>query len=81
MTRAAIIYSIQYSSGLLIVLQLSLTNMQIQLLSYSINSSAAVPSVPSATATTKTYETTSDGYFIMENFNSSKQVNEIMTYL
>ena len=52
-TASAITYTIQYSSGLLLVLQLSLTNMKIQLLSYSVNSSAAVPSV-SAADTTKT---------------------------
>jgi hypothetical protein len=81
-TPAAITYTIQYSSGLLIVLQLSLTNMQIQLLSYSINSTAAVPATPvTPAAPVTTYKTTSDGYYILENFNSSKQVSEIMTYL
>lgn len=81
-TAAAITYTIQYTSGLLIVLQLSLANMQIQLLSYSINSATPAPLPPAAQpAPTPTYKTTSDGYFIVENFNSSKQVSEIMGYL
>lgn len=50
-TSTAITYQVQYSSGLLIVLQLTLSNMQIQLLSYSVNSNAQ-------TATTTTYATT-----------------------
>ena len=36
-TSSSITYQIQYSSGLLISLRLNLDNMQIQLLSYSIN--------------------------------------------
>lgn len=80
-TSAAITYTIQYSSGLLIVLQLSLANMQVQLLSYSINSATPAPVPPAPSAPTPTYKTTADGYFILENFNSSKQVSEIMAYL
>ena len=51
-TSTAITYQVQYSSGLLIVLQLTLSNMQIQLLSYSVSSNAQT------TATTTTYSTT-----------------------
>jgi hypothetical protein len=65
-TSTAITYGIQYSSGLMIVLLLTLENMQIQLLSYSVNSNisqgtttaTSLPAVP-------VYKTTTDGYYII----------------
>jgi hypothetical protein len=80
-TSASITYEIQYSSGLLIVLQLSLGNMQIQLLNYSINSNINQATTSSSSASVTTYKTTTDGYYIISNFTNVKEVNEIMTYL
>jgi hypothetical protein len=69
-TAAAITYNIQYSSGLLVLLELTLSNMQIQLLSYSVNNAitpTTAPPAPPAPA----YQTTPDGYFVLDNFGSS----------
>lgn len=79
-SASAIVYNIQYSSGLLIALQLSLDSMQIQLLSYSINNNVTQPTTPTAPPA-PVYKTTPDGYYILENFANSTQVSEIMNYL
>ncbi len=57
-TSSTIIYDIQYSSGLQVALQLTLANMQIQLLSYSINNG---PSAVTATASSPTTSSASSG--------------------
>lgn len=83
-TTTAITYQVQYSSGLLIVLQLTLSNMQIQLLSYSVSpntQTTTTATTTTATTTTTTYSTTEDGYYVITNFNSVKEVGEIMSYL
>lgn len=84
-SSTAIIYQVQYSSGLLIVLQLTLSNMQIQLLSYSVSpntqTTSTTTTTTTTTATTTTYSTTEDGYYVITNFNSVKEVGEIMSYL
>lgn len=86
-TSSSITYQIQYSSGLLISLRLNLDNMQIQLLSYSINGNLPSASTSSQAQTqTQTqvrpiYKTTSDGYYIVENYSNSTEVIQIMSYL
>lgn len=99
-TSSSITYQIQYSSGLLISLRLNLDNMQIQLLSYSINGNlptASTTSSSSASASVSTsqnqaqiqvqtqvrpiYKSTSDGFYIVENYTNSTEVTQIMTYL
>lgn len=90
-TSSSITYQIQYSSGLLISLRLNLDNMQIQLLSYSINGNLPTTTSSSQTQTQtqvqtssqvrQTYKSTSDGYFIVENYTNSTEVTQIMSYL
>jgi hypothetical protein len=61
--------------------------MQIQLLSYSINGNLPSTSTSSQAQTqTQTqvrpiYKTTSDGYYIVENYSNSTEVIQIMSYL
>lgn len=93
-TSSSITYQIQYSSGLLISLRLNLDNMQIQLLSYSINGNLPTTSssqtqtqsqkqtqAQTTTQVRQTYKSTSDGYFIVENYTNSAEVTQIMSYL
>jgi hypothetical protein len=60
-TASSITYQIQYSSGLLISLRLNLENMQIQLLSYSINGNLPTTSTSATTSTTTSGWTGSSG--------------------
>lgn len=102
-TASSITYQIQYSSGLLISLRLNLDNMQIQLLSYSINGNLPTTSTSATTSTTTTttsqtqsqtqapvqapaqvrpiYKSTSDGFYVVENYTNSTEVTQIMSYL
>lgn len=73
-TSQQIIYTIGYSSGLNIQLALNLSDMQIQLLSYSIQEekSGLDPSK---------YKKAADGYYLMSDFSSSQQVAEITRFM
>ena len=68
--------------------------MQIQLLSYSINGNLPTTSssqtqtqsqkqtqAQTTTQVRQTYKSTSDGYFIVENYTNSAEVTQIMSYL
>jgi hypothetical protein len=73
----SITYDIQYSNGLQITLALMLDTMQIQLINYVMN---AIPTLQTTT-TTANLKTTSDGYFIIDNYENNTDVFSIANFL
>lgn len=80
-TSASITYQLQYSSGLSIALQLSLSTMQIQLISYVMNNNMIQSQSTVTTTTTTSYSKTSDGYYIINDLSANSNVTQMMSFL
>jgi hypothetical protein len=89
-TNQSITYQIQYPNGLDITLALTLSNMQIQLISYAVDSSynystgnvatQSVQQTGSQTAQAQP-QITADGYYIINNFTDNAQVTAIAQFV
>lgn len=81
---STITYNVQYSNGLNITLSLTLSSMQIQLISYAVDSSYHYQTAQktSQTQTTKTQTSSdSDGYSVISNFGSNSTVTALSGFV